>query len=567
MKNGEHLYEKLGEVNEKYVDEAEKYAGGSVKDKKRKKGVSDRHDRQTYSEEVEGIVTASEKRRIRIIPAAAAACLVIGAVSVPFISGRNPFNSVSLNNPETDEISNGEDDSAETVTDSVLSPSQIFEMNSQTNEYELVYSSSDESGGIYSWPVETAICEIADYLSEQNGLRYRTDGIEMFINGGYTLYLTTDRNIQNELDNSYLVRSEVFPQSENDEGELIQSAAVVMDYKGHILGVEGGLGEKTANLLWNRAYEGGRQPGSIITPLSAYGYAIENGLLTYSSVVNDEYLPDWTAENFEKWPQNYDGEPSGGSYPACWGLSSSLNTFPAQILYNGGNDIIQDVYDFSTQKLHLDLEPEDNDYFSLALGYTKLGPGVINLANAYMPYGNGGKYYEASIISRCTDASGNVIIDNESREGEQAVSEETAFIMNKMLAEAVDKGTGTGAQLENTVVAGKTGTTEDWRDITFVGMTPDYVSAIWVGYDRGTNQRAIETANSAVIWKDVFGRYADEHVKESEFPECQSVVKDYYCRESGKRANPGCWNVESLHDEPVGTGYYRSTDEFCDIHS
>ena len=177
------------------------------------------------------------------------------------------------------------------------------------------------------------------------------------------------------------------------------------------------------------------------------------------------------------------------------------------------------MFDFATQKLHLDLNPGwDENYVPLCLGNTCTGPSVINLANAYMPYGNGGRYCKASIISRCVDSTGEVIIDNENREYEQAVSKETADTMNMMLREVIENGTGTAADLENCPVAGKTGCTDDWHDLTFVGLTPDYVSAMWVGYEYGENPWAIEGVNSAGLWKSVFGEYAEEHYSGADFP-------------------------------------------------
>ena len=95
-----------------------------------------------------------------------------------------------------------------------------------------------------------------------------------------------------------------------------------------------------------------------------------------------------------------------------------------------------------------------------------------------------------------------------------------------MLSKVISAGTGTAAQLWNAPLVGKTGTSEDWRDISFVGLTPDYVSAMWVGYDSGTNSWAIEAANSAGIWRSVFGTYADENYSGESFPVCETV--DYY---------------------------------------
>ncbi|MBR3534260.1 MAG: transglycosylase domain-containing protein [Oscillospiraceae bacterium] len=418
-----------------------------------------------------------------------------------------------------------------------------------------------ENPAILSWPLETALNEIGDYLKEKNKLESRAQGLEMFNSGGYKLYLSSDRTMQEYLDEKY-EDWYYFPEAESTEGQKIQSAIAVLDYKGHILALEGKLGKKEVsdNRGFNAAYEGGRQPGSTIKPVTTYSYAIENNLMTYSSFFYDQYLPYGAVQGFDYWPHNYDGAPSGGYYPVYYFLKQSINTLPAQIVYNDGDNRARAVFDFATRKLHLDLDPEwDVDYAPLCIGATNTGPSVINLANAYMPFGNRGRYYKASIISKCVDVmTGDYIINNEKRDYEQAVSEETAYIMNRLMENVITDGTGTAAALWSTPLVGKTGTSEDWRDISFVGLTPDYISAIWIGYDRGTNSWAIEGANSAGIWKSVFGNYADEHASGDDFPVCETVAHESYCAYSGMRATSRC---------PVGgMGYFKPEDGYCTAH-
>lgn len=563
MKKGEQLYKKIGEVNEKYVNEAENYARRSAETVNGKNRVS---CIESDMKKVEGVVKSHERRRI-FFPVVLAACFAVTAISLPVLFLRYSVNIPSSDNPDVTDNDNV------SVENNNFLPSSIYELNKQTNEYELVYRSEptdDEvcdntetefkNPDIYSWSVETALLEISDYLRDKNNLETRNDGFEIFRKGGYDLYLTTDRDIQEHLDSKY-ADWYYFPEDLNENGDPVQSAFVVMDYKGHILGVEGKLGTKELNLGFNIAYDGERQPGSAITPVTAYGYAIENNLFTYSSYCDDKFLPSGTYAGLEEWPHNFDGTPSEGHFPLWYFFKQSIRTLPAQIVYNNGSNIIPDVFDFATQKLHLELDSEkDADYGALCIGSTYTGPDIINLANAYMPYGNGGKYYKASIISKCVNSDDEVIIDNENREGEQAVSEETAFIMNKLLTDVITSGTGHSAQLENTVCAGKTGTDDEWQDLTFVGMTPDYLSALWVGYDSGENRWVIESTNSARIWKNVFGDYADEHVTVNSFPECDTVSCEKYCAVTGERASEGCPEPDNSHI----LGYFKPDDPYCD---
>ncbi|MDO5560297.1 MAG: transglycosylase domain-containing protein [Oscillospiraceae bacterium] len=413
-----------------------------------------------------------------------------------------------------------------------------------------------ENPEIIPWDVDTAIKEFGSYLKEKNELDSIEDGIKMFNSGGYKLYLSTDQDVQTHLNESYADWSNFFTDTD-ENGEKVQSSCVVMDYKGHILGIAGQIGEKETNLGFNNAIDAHRQPGSTIKPVTTYGYAIENDKITWSSYYYDRALEAGVATN-EEWPNNYDGKPSQGYYPVNYFLKRSINTLPAQIAFNNG---LQPIFDFATQKLHLELDPTmDLDYSPLCVGGLHTGVTVVNLANAYMPYGNGGTYYKASIIAKAEDSkSGELIIDNDNRTGEPAVSDQTAYVMNKLLQKVINEGTGTAAQLSNTTVAGKTGTTENWHDITFVGLTPDYLSAIWVGYSNGDNSYAIEAQNSARIWTRVFGTYANEHATDAKFPECDKVIYARYCSQTGLLANPGC---------PGGDyGYYKSSNcAYCTSH-
>ena len=401
---------------------------------------------------------------------------------------------------------------------------------------------------ILSWAADTAIFEFADFLCEQNGLEERQDGIDLFKKGGYKLYLSVDENIQSHLEETFLDRSN-FPSETSDTDESVQASMAVIDYKGHILGIAGGAGEKEGNFNTNYAYTTKRQPGSTIKPLTSYGYALENNMITWSALHKDIPLPAGTASE-DAWPDNYSGTPSGEVYNVSEFLANSLNTYPAWLVHEAGCD---EIYNFAVNKMHLGLVPEDKKYSPLSIGGLTEGITVINLANAYLPYGNGGSWYKASIILKAENtATGELLIDNENSEGERAVSEDTAFIMNKLLQNVVENGTASAATLDNIPLAAKTGTTEDWNDITFVGLTPDCVSALWVGYPNSQNSEAIRNASSSKIWKNVIGTYLDENFKQTDFPDCPSVIRHTYCRETGLLAKGKC--------RTGGTGYYKDSD-------
>ena len=207
----------------------------------------------------------------------------------------------------------------------------------------------------------------------------------------------------------------------------------------------------------------------------------------------------------ELWPENYTNFWSYKSNTVSYFLKKSINTVPAQLCRDFG---AEPVFRFATEKMHLDLDPQyDIDLAPMSVGATSQGPTLVNLTNSYLPFGNGGKYYQAHIISRIVDSSDNkIIFEHGKDEYVQTIGADTAFIMNKLLQNVVnpdqadrEPGTGVAAYLPDKTVAGKTGTTQNWRDIDFIGMTEDFVSGIWIGYSNGENADALMNTRAAAV--------------------------------------------------------------------
>lgn len=407
---------------------------------------------------------------------------------------------------------------------------------------------------VTSWAVDAALEEFCDFICEYKNLSYE-DGMKEFMGGGYEIYLTIDEDIQNELERN-MADLTYFPEEMacytdddgNEQWENVDAAAVVMDYFGEIKGICGGIGEKPSSFCWSNATDACRQPGSTIKPLAAYCYGIENNLINWSTFLVDSPLPAGVADENE-WPANYNNKYTGKSYPVYTFLAESYNTGSAQLCNMFG---VENVFDFACNTMRLDLDPEtDITYAAVGVGATGAGPSLVNLTNAYMPFGNGGIWHKAHIVRRIGDSfSERVYLENDSWKGERVISEETAFIMRKMLREVVENGTGKKAALQNKKLCGKTGTTENYRDILFAGLTEDYVSSVWIGYDNGINSQALKDASSPEIWKNVFGNYADTVDSGASFPECENVKISAYCAETGKQSSKRCpWG---------GKGYYKA---------
>jgi len=509
---------------------------------------------------------------------AEAACLA----AIP----KDPFLYNPIDNPEENKTRQ-EYALSKMFENGVISPEQYEEA---LNE-ELIFTDSDEFKELYPdfklfdeeeeeieydedgnpiesitpYYVDAAIYEVRDWIAEEEGIS-QEDALSKFNKGGYTLYLTIDLDMQAYVDEKYLDRDNFLTYAKNSEGEYVQSSFIAMDYDGNVLAMAGGIGEKETNLGFNRAVQTQRQVGSTMKPVAAYGCALYNDEITWSTLFQDKgFLVDG-----KDWPSNYStyGNSLEWTYNYIYvydALRRSVNTTPANIVNEMG---LETVFDFSKNKLGLNLvSPEeaangvgDMTYSSLAVGGLYGGTSIEDLVNAYMPYGNGGYFQDAHVISRIENsATGEVLLDNsDSSHKEQVIDEETAYVMNKLLRQVITSGTGTAANLSNKTVCGKTGTTSDFNDITFVGLTEDFVSGIWVGYD--TPYGLSPSLSSAQIWKNVIGGYANSLDTDASYPECDTVIEAHFCTSTGLIATSRCPQSSEV-------GYYKSSNAtYCGRH-
>ena len=232
-----------------------------------------------------------------------------------------------------------------------------------------------------------------------------------------------------------------------------------------------------------------------------------------------------------------------------YALQKSYNTIPAKLCEELTPNA---VYNFCRENMDMKLDPADEGYSPLSVGALTYGITLQNLVNAYIPYGNKGVQNEAHIISKIEQGNHDVIYENNGNP-HQAVSAETAWVMNRLLKNVVENGTGTLAKLDNKVLCGKTGTTDNWYDLTFVGLTRDFVSGITIGYKAYNESLSLPTSlKSAKVWKNIIGDYADSVPTAADFDPVESVIESPMCTVSGMIAGPNC---------PKGvTGYWKSTN-------
>ena len=428
-----------------------------------------------------------------------------------------------------------------TVLDKMLELEKIsYEEYDKAYNTPLVLDDSREDDleiEINSYFVDALIDQVINDLAEKYNLSASLAST-MFYNGGFKIYATVNPKIQSKMEEVYLDIDTYFPQTvKKDNGDKVhvQSAMTVMDYSGHIVGIVGGAGEKTANRGLNRATDSPRQPGSTMKPIGVYALAIEKDIVNYTSSVLDKPIKNYYADG-KSGPKEWYGYYKG-TVRLNYAIRKSMNTIPVRLLQEIGIDT---SYDFLVNKLHCKhLVEADKNLAALALGGTNYGITTTESAAAYAIFGNQGVYHKPTTYYKIERPNGEVVLKYDET-GEQAISPASATVMNHLLQEVVygSEGTGRGIAGYNSMKAyAKTGTSSESNDLWMVAGTPYYVGSVWYGFDL---QKEVSNGGAAAkIWKDVM-RDVHKGLEKKEFEDSEDVVKKGvgYYKKNGKMDNP-----------------------------
>lgn len=404
---------------------------------------------------------------------------------------------------------------------------------------------------VYSYYIDTVIDDVISYFSESKGVS-TTVASNMLYYGGYSIYACIDVDIQKKVDSIYQNLEEI-PETTGSNQQLQSSIVIIDPYTGDIVALAGGVGEKTTarGLNWATSNLGRRPAGSSIKPVAIYAPAMDLGLITPDTTIED--AADIKLSGTDWFPYN-DDHKNYGVVTLRYGVMRSLNTVAAQVL-----DMLtpQVSYNFLTSVLSFDLVEDDCNYAPLAMGQLTVGTNAREMASAYTIFPNSGVFTEGRTFSAIYDSNGTLVYNN-IPESHPAISDTTAYWMNSILTDAVNGGTGTAAQISGMVVAGKTGTTSDNKDRWFVGYTPYYVAAVWTGYP--TPEKISTSGNPAAkLWQKVMSLvHEDLPYKEFSTPAntYQSPVigvgesMSYYIRGIAVSSDGA---VEIIYEEEVGS--------------
>ena len=272
---------------------------------------------------------------------------------------------------------------------------------------------------------------------------------------------------------------------DRDAGKGVQQAALVaLDGDGRVRAMIGG--SSYADSQFNRAVDAKRQAGSAFKPF-VYLAAVEAGYTPQTPVVDQPItIGNWS-------PRNYSGTFSG-NMTLAQAVAQSTNTVAAYVADQVGRDSVARAARRLGIESRIGLEP------AMALGAVEVSP--IEMATAYDAFANGGRRVDAYGISRIRTPQGRVIYQRQSGQSGQAINNPSLYYMNQMLRGVVTSGSGRSAAISGRDLAGKTGTTSDYKDAWFVGYTGGFVTAVWVGKDDNTAMRGVTGGSSpAAIWK------------------------------------------------------------------
>ncbi|MDO4617225.1 MAG: transglycosylase domain-containing protein [Lachnospiraceae bacterium] len=414
----------------------------------------------------------------------------------------------------------------------------------------LVYDGSS-ANNVLSWFEDALLVSVVEDLMTQKGMT-EEEAWDLIYTGGLTIYSTQDSAIQ--------FISEQAVNSQNYEQNTEQVSVVVTDVEtGAVAAIVGGRGEKEASLIYNRATDSIRQPGSTIKIIGEYAAALDAGIFTLGTAVDD--APYSYSDGTEIHNAN---ETYGGMTTIRQAISSSCNVIALKTFQRIGlGRTVSCLERFGITTL-----TEEDHQEALAIGGTYNGLTNLELTGAYNAIAADGQYIRPYYYTRITDHDGNVILEN-TGEKTTAVSSDAAKLLTLAMEEVLRSGTGWDAAVEYLELAGKSGTTNDYRDSWFVGFSSAYTCGVWKGND--DNIPLENSSHAKEIWKTIMEQTAAvESVGSNPLVDTSNLTEVTICTKCGRRAVTGLCD-QTMQGDITAVEYYASGtepayNETCNCH-
>ncbi len=307
---------------------------------------------------------------------------------------------------------------------------------------------------------------------------------------GYVGAIDTDVVVETTIDSALQRTAEVTLKKGLDtDGKkygVSQGAVVILDAGGAVKALVGG--RDYTDSQFDRAVNAKRQPGSSFKPF-VYLTALEHGM-TPSSVVVDQpvSIGSWNPENY--------GHKYRGAVTLTQAIANSLNTISVQLVLKFGPEAVIDT----AHRLGITSALTPNA--SIALGTSEVS--LLELTSAYVPFSNGGIGVVPHVIRRITTPDGKVLYERRSGGARQVVAPQYVGEMNAMMSEVILSGTGQRARIKGWPAAGKSGTSQSYRDAWFMGYTGYFTTGVWLGNDDGKPTKSMTGGTlPAKIWGEL----------------------------------------------------------------
>lgn len=331
-----------------------------------------------------------------------------------------------------------------------------------------------------------------------------------------------------------------------------QSSICIIDqHTGYVKAIVGGRGEKSSSLSLNRATNTLRQPGSTFKPLAAYAAALNEGGMTLSTTFKDEPFKYDSGQPLYNYDRQYHG-----TVTMRTAITKSYN-IPAvkamvEITPEVGVEYLKKFGFTSILDTLTELPQGSGNFYTdvnsaTAIGGITKGVSNLELTAAYATIANNGTYIKPVFYTKILDSDGNVVIDN-TPEKTTVIKPSTAYLLTSAMEDVVKKGTGTRLQLNNMPVAGKTGTTDNYKDLWFSGFTPYYTCSVWAGYDNNiVLPKGQARTYQQTLWQKIMQRIHND-LPETEFKIPSTVEKKSICKSSGLLASSSCDAITEYYD-------------------
>ncbi len=439
---------------------------------------------------------------------------------------------------------------------------------------------------MYKYPyfVEYCVTDVINsmlFMRNMQDTRENRNAIENELRtSGYSIMMTVDPSIQTIVEDT-LANYENYPKMEIEKDSVVieqnpdgsvteviqpQAAAVVLDHtRGEIKAIVGGRYAPSVLKSKNLASESNMPVGSSIKPIAVYGPAIDMG-----------YGPATPIANIPVPIQGWD-TPKG--YPATSASSYGIISLRSAVVGSRNIAAARTLMEFVTieksKQYLLELGVKEGVIqetgAGLALGSSGIPP--LQMAGAFGAIANEGVYQTPLTFTKVLDKDGKVILDAEDvRERRQVFKPATAYLLIDVLTDAVRSGTGTKAKIEGMTVAGKTGTNQDNKGVSFAGITPYYTATVWIGHVnyKPLSNKIAASSTAAPLWQAFMEKILSGKPDKPILPEpaeYYDIAKATVCGVSGKKVTNACTDDMGSHKTFTDLfAPHNLPQEDCDMH-